>query len=38
MRAYLIAGARELPFEPVYPNPTFGYGALCLRNTFMLTQ
>lgn len=38
MRAYLIAGARQLSFEPTYPNPTFGYGALCLRNTFMLTQ
>jgi minor extracellular serine protease Vpr len=37
MKAYLIAGARQLSFESVYPNPTFGYGALCLRNTFNLT-
>ena len=38
MKAYLIAGTRKLSFEREYPNPTFGYGALCLRDTFMLTQ
>lgn len=38
MKAYLIAGARKLSFEREYPNPTFGFGALCLRETFMLTQ
>lgn len=38
MRAYLIAGTRKLPVENVYPNPNVGYGALCLRNSFMLTQ
>lgn len=38
MKAYLIAGARHLSFEPIYPNPTFGFGALCLRDTFALTQ
>jgi subtilisin family serine protease len=38
MKAYLIAGARKLSFERVYPNPTFGFGALCLRETLMLTQ
>lgn len=37
MKAYLIAGARQLSFEANYPNPTFGFGALCLRNTFNLT-
>ncbi len=38
MKAYLIAGARHLSFEPEYPNPTFGFGALCLRDTLALTQ
>ncbi len=38
MKAYLIAGARHLPIERVYPNPALGFGALCLRNSFMLTQ
>lgn len=37
-RAYLIAGARHLSIEREYPNPTLGYGALCLRNSYMLTQ
>lgn len=37
-RAYLIAGARRLPIEPLYPNPVLGYGALCLENSFLLTQ
>ena len=26
MKAYLIAGARELSFERIYPNPTLGFG------------
>jgi len=38
MKAYLIAGARKLSFERVYPNPTLGFGALCLRDSFQLTQ
>lgn len=38
MRAYLIAGARHLPIEREYPNPRLGYGALCLRESFRLTQ
>lgn len=38
MKAYLIAGTRKLNFETVYPNPTIGYGALCLRESFQLTQ
>ena len=38
MKAYLIAGARKLSFERVYPNPTLGFGALCLRESFQLTQ
>ncbi len=38
VRAYLIAGARQLPIEPIYPNPIVGYGALCLEDSFLLTQ
>ncbi len=38
MRAYLIAGARQLPIDPLNPNPITGYGALCLENSFLLTQ
>ncbi len=38
MKAYLIAGTRKLSFAREYPNPIFGFGALCLRDTFMLTQ
>lgn len=38
MKAYLVAGARKLSIERVYPNPTLGFGALCLRESFMLTQ
>lgn len=33
LKAYLIDGARPLLIEKKYPNPTLGYGALCLRNT-----
>ena len=38
VRAYLLAGARRLPIEPLYPNPVVGYGALCLEDSFLLTQ
>jgi len=34
VKAYLIAGARKLPFADEYPNPEVGFGALCLRDTF----
>lgn len=34
MKAYLIDGARPLRIEPIYPNRTLGFGALCLENTF----
>lgn len=34
IKAYLVAGARELRFEQEYPNPQIGFGALCLRDTF----
>lgn len=33
MKAYLIAGARRLPIESNYPNPTLGWGALCVKNS-----
>ena len=33
VKAYLIRGARKLPFETAYPNPLVGYGALCLRDS-----
>lgn len=36
IKAYLIAGARKLRVETVYPNITLGYGALCLRNSLNL--
>jgi subtilisin family serine protease len=38
MKAYLVAGARHLSIEQNYPNPTLGFGALCLRESFQLTQ
>lgn len=38
VRAYLLAGASRLPIEPLYPNPILGYGALCLYDSFLLTQ
>ena len=34
VKAYLIAGARELPFVSEYPNAEIGFGALCVRNSF----
>ncbi|MGN0465525.1 MAG: S8 family peptidase [Lachnospiraceae bacterium] len=33
VKAYLVAGARQLPFEKNYPNPSIGFGALCLENS-----
>lgn len=33
IRAYLINGARQLPEEEGYPNPLFGYGALCMADS-----
>lgn len=33
VKAYLVAGARQLPFEKTYPNPSIGFGALCLENS-----
>lgn len=38
VRAYLIAGAREILVGFVHPNPIVGYGALCLEDSFLLTQ
>ena len=38
MKAYLIAGTRKLKIESAYPNPNIGFGALCLRESFLLTQ
>ncbi|BCN30109.1 S8 family peptidase [Anaeromicropila herbilytica] len=34
IKAYLIAGAKELSIESLYPNNTLGFGALCLRDSF----
>lgn len=34
VKAYLVAGARKLDFETMYPNPEIGFGALCLLDTF----
>jgi minor extracellular serine protease Vpr len=33
VKAFLISGARPLRIETVYPNPTLGYGALCLERS-----
>lgn len=33
VRAYLIRGARPLKAESAYPNPTLGYGTLCVRES-----
>lgn len=38
VKAYLVAGARQLPIQAIYPNPVLGFGALCLQNSFLLTQ
>lgn len=34
IKAYLIAGAKELQIENIYPNFSIGFGALCLRDSF----
>lgn len=33
MKAYLIRGAKRLPFAGNYPNPQTGYGALCVADS-----
>lgn len=33
LKAYLISGARQLSAAREYPNPMFGYGALCVENS-----
>lgn len=33
LKAYLIRGARRLPFSSFYPNPQNGYGALCVSDS-----
>lgn len=33
IKAYLIRGAKALPFASEYPNPMTGYGALCLKDS-----
>lgn len=33
MKAYLINGARQLPFQGEYPNPQLGFGALCAADS-----
>lgn len=33
MKAYLIKGARQLSAERNYPNPMFGWGALCVADS-----
>lgn len=33
VKAYLIRGARQLPGFEEFPNPTVGYGALCVRDS-----
>lgn len=33
VKAYLLRGARELSVLQEYPNPIFGYGALCLKDS-----
>lgn len=34
VKAYLIKGAKQLPVLKEYPNPQFGWGVLCLRDSF----
>ena len=34
VKAYLIKGAKQLPVFKEYPNPQFGWGVLCLRDSF----
>lgn len=33
VKAYMIKGARRLPFESMYPNPRLGWGALCVADS-----
>lgn len=33
MKAYLIRGAKRLPFADTYPNPQTGWGALCVEKS-----
>lgn len=33
VKAYMIKGARRLPFENIYPNPRLGWGALCAADS-----
>ena len=33
MKASLIKGARRLPAMQYYPNPVFGWGALCVAQS-----
>ncbi|MDD5936266.1 MAG: S8 family serine peptidase [Clostridiales bacterium] len=33
MKAYLIKGTRRLPGFQIYPNPSVGWGALCVRDS-----
>lgn len=33
VKAYLIKGAKQLPVLKEYPNPQFGWGVLCLRDS-----
>ena len=35
VKAYLIRGARKLPSVNVWPSPSAGWGALCLRESFL---
>lgn len=37
LKAYLIRGAKRLPYANTYPNPETGWGALCLRDSFPVT-
>ena len=36
IKAYMIRGAKALPFVSEYPNPMTGYGALCLKDSIPL--
>ena len=33
VKAYLIRGAKHLPILQEYPNPSLGWGVLCLRDS-----
>ncbi|MGN0299158.1 MAG: S8 family peptidase [Lachnospiraceae bacterium] len=34
IKAWLCRGAKKLPTEPAYPSPLFGFGALCISESF----